>query len=45
MGCMEEIGKEEPDELERDGNKHVPEEGEQRTSGEPIYDHISRCVR
>ena len=44
MRGVQEVGEEEPDELEGDGDKHVPEEGEERSRGEMVDDHVTWSV-
>lgn len=41
---MEEVGKEEADELEGDRDEHVPEEGEERAGREGVDDHFADGV-
>jgi hypothetical protein len=41
MAGVKEVCKEEADELERDGDEHVPEEREEGTTWERVYDHVT----
>ena len=40
--CMQEESQQETDELERYRDEHVPEEGEERSCRESLYDHFAR---
>jgi hypothetical protein len=40
MGCMEEVGEEEANELEGYRNQQIPEEGEYGSGGEVVDDHV-----
>ena len=42
VGCVQQESQQETDKLEGYRDEHVPQEGEERSSREPLYNHFSR---
>ena len=42
VSCVQQESQQEADELEGYGDEHVPQEGEECSSWEPLYNHFSR---